>query len=65
MQIFSNEGEMLMSFGGFGEGRGQQILPAGLSIDGEDKIYVIDQWNARVNVFEYMGEKYKARQGKK
>lgn len=65
VQIFSNEGEMLMAFGVFGEGRGQQILPAGLSIDSEDKIYVVDQWNARINVYEYIGDKYKARQLKK
>ena len=65
VQIFNSEGQILMAFGGFGEGRGQQILPAGLSIDSEDRIYLIDQWNARVNVYEYMGEKYKARKGKK
>ncbi len=65
VQIFDSEGNILLGFGGFGDDRGQQILPAGIAIDSEDKIYVVDQWNARVNVYEYMGEKYKARQVKK
>ena len=65
VQIFDAEGQILLGFGGFGEGRGQQILPAGLAIDPDDKIYVVDQWNARVNVYEYMGKKYEERKGKK
>jgi DNA-binding beta-propeller fold protein YncE len=65
IQIFNDEGQLLMAFGEFGNGRGQQILPAGIAIDTEDKIYVVDQWNARVNIYEFMGEQYKARQGGK
>lgn len=65
VQMFNEDGQMLMAFGEYGEGRSQQILPAGIAIDSEDRIYLVDQWNARVNVYEYMGEKYKARQGKK
>lgn len=61
IQIFNNEGRVLMAFGEYGDGRGQQILPAGLAVGRDDKIYVVDQWNARVNVYEFMGEKYKAR----
>jgi DNA-binding beta-propeller fold protein YncE len=63
IQIFSEDGEILMAFGGYGEGRGQQILPAGIAIDSEDRIYVVDQWNRRLNVYEFMGEKYRVRQG--
>lgn len=61
VQIFNDEGQILLSFAGYGEDRGQMILPAGISIDNEDYIYVVDSWNARVNVYEYLGEKSKAR----
>jgi hypothetical protein len=37
------------------------ILPAGMVVDNEDYIYVVDSWNRRINVFEYLGEKSKAR----
>jgi DNA-binding beta-propeller fold protein YncE len=65
VQIFDGEGRILLAFGQYGEGRGDMVLPAGLAIDGEDQIYVIDQWGARVNIYEFMGETYKAREGKK
>ena len=42
------------------------IIPAGLAIDSErTMIYVVDQWGARVNIYEFMGEKYKKREGMK
>jgi sugar lactone lactonase YvrE len=63
IQIFSEEGEILMAFGEYGVGRGEQILPAGIAIDSEDRIYVVDQWNQRLNIYEFMGKKYRARQG--
>ncbi len=65
VQIFNDEGQILLAFGQYGEGRGDMVLPAGLAIDGEDQIYVVDQWGGRVNIYEFMGEKYKAREGKK
>ena len=65
VQIFNGEGEILMAFGQYGEGRGDMIIPADLAIDSEDMICVIDQWGARVNIYEFMGEKYKAREGRK
>ncbi|MFQ5428369.1 MAG: 6-bladed beta-propeller [Thermodesulfobacteriota bacterium] len=62
VQIFDDEGRILMSFGGYGTGRGQMILPAGIAIDKDDFIYVTDSWNERVDVYEYLGEKHKARE---
>lgn len=61
VQIFNTEGRILLGFSGYGSGRSQMILPAGIAIDEEDYIYVVDSWNARVNVYEYIGEKSKAR----
>ena len=28
-------------------------------IDEDDKIYVADQYNRRINIYQYMGERYK------
>ncbi|GMR04854.1 MAG: 6-bladed beta-propeller [Thermodesulfobacteriota bacterium] len=65
VQIFNQEGQILMAFGGYGNGRGQMILPNGIAIDKDDYIYVVDSWNERVNVYEFLGEKHKAREAQK
>jgi hypothetical protein len=41
---------------------GQFSVPAGIAVDNDDRIYVVDQLNARVQVFQYLGEKWNARQ---
>ena len=41
---------------------GQFSMPAGIAADADDRIYVVDQFNARVQVFQYLGEKWKALQ---
>ncbi len=61
VQIFNKEGRILLGFSGYGSYRGQMILPADIAIDDEDYLYVVDSWNARVNVYEFLGEKSKAR----
>ena len=38
---------------------GKFQLPAGMFIDSEDRIYVVDQLNRRVQVFQYLGERWK------
>jgi hypothetical protein len=43
-----------MFVGAAGSGPGEFLLPAGLFIDGQDRIYVADQGNSRVQVFEYL-----------
>jgi hypothetical protein len=52
-QIFDQGGHLLLFVGSPGGGPGEFFLPAGLYIDGRDRIYVADQGNARVQVFEY------------
>lgn len=63
IQIFNEEGQILLAFASYGSDRGQMILPAGLSVDKDDYIYVVDSWNRRVEKFEYLGDKSKARTG--
>ncbi len=61
IQIFDSQGRLLLFFGGFGNRPGQLWLPAGMAIDQDDLIYVADQYNHRINVYQYLGEKYKAK----
>lgn len=52
VQIFSPDGELLLFFGGIGNGPGQLWLPAGLHVDEKDRVYVVSQYNWRVNVYQ-------------
>jgi len=63
VQVFDREGHLLYYFGGRGQALGQFQLPAGLFIDGHDRIYVVDSFNRRVQVFHYYGLAKQARGG--
>ena len=54
IQIFDAEGRFLLSFGGMGGGIGQFRLPVGIYVL-ENRIFVADSQNRRVQVFEYIG----------
>jgi len=54
IQIFDAEGRFLLSFGGMGGDIGQFRLPAGIYVL-ENRIFVADSQNQRVQVFEYIG----------
>jgi hypothetical protein len=45
----------LYYFGQLGTDAGAFQLPAGLRIDGNDRIYVVDSFNRRVKVYHYYG----------
>ena len=53
IQIFNQKGDFLLEFGGKGESLGQFNMPAGISIS-DDKIYVADSYNQRIQVFQYL-----------
>ena len=55
VQVFDREGRLLYYFGGRGTGPGKFQLPTGLQIDNQDRIYVVDSFNRRVQVFHYYG----------
>jgi len=55
VQVFNEQGQLLYSFGGKGTGAEQFQLPTGLQIDEHDRIYVVDSFNRRVQVFHYYG----------
>lgn len=55
VQIFDKKGRLLLVFGRGGDRAGEFTLPAGIYIDGADnKIYVADSYNSRVQVFRYI-----------
>jgi DNA-binding beta-propeller fold protein YncE len=63
--IFNKQGELLLVLGGFyasGEtgkvAPGGFSVPIGIDIDSTDKIYVVDQMNTRVQLFQYFSEEY-------
>jgi hypothetical protein len=55
VQVFNREGDLLYYFGNRGTGAGEFQLPAGLFIDHNDRIFVVDSFNRRVQVFHYYG----------
>jgi DNA-binding beta-propeller fold protein YncE len=63
ISIFSREGDLLMSLGGYyavaSSGKlapGGFSVPVGIDIDSNDRIYVVDQLNSRVQVFQYISQ---------
>ena len=57
IQVFDRGGRLLMAFGQGGDRPGEFALPAGLTIDAQDRIWVADSYNRRVQVFQYLSEK--------
>lgn len=55
IQAFSPEGEWLRQWGGHGFEPGQLLRPRAMAIDENDRIYVADSCNHRVQVFDTMG----------
>lgn len=58
-QIFDETGALLLGVGRGGGGPGEFMLPAGLYVDENDRIYVVDSGNLRVQMFQYLSEKWK------
>jgi tripartite motif-containing protein 71 len=52
IKFFDALGRFLDRFGGIGPRPGQVAYPADLAIDGQDRLYVVEKGNSRVQVFE-------------
>jgi len=66
--IFSNNGDFLLNIGGtFASTGGAKrdiggfLLPQGIYIDQNDRIYVVDQLNRRFQVYQYLNDSYRSR----
>jgi hypothetical protein len=53
VQIFDAEGTLLLTFGEEGHAPGQFWLPNGIFIDHNNRLWVADSYNRRVQVFDY------------
>jgi hypothetical protein len=53
VQVFDREGRLLYYFGQEGTGFGDFRLPTGLFIDHKDRVFVVDSYNRRVQMFQY------------
>jgi DNA-binding beta-propeller fold protein YncE len=56
VQVFDETGKLLLFWGTSGQEAGKFWLPAGLLIDAQDRIYVADSYNNRVQIFQYLGD---------
>ncbi len=54
VQIFDDKGKLLLVFGDDGGAPGGFWLPSGLHI-AQDRIYVADSYNRRIQIFEFLG----------
>ncbi len=57
IQKFTSQGKYVYEWGGHGEEPGQFIRPQGLEIDDQDRIWVADSCNHRIQVFDVSGER--------
>ena len=58
-QIFNPDGQVLMRIKGNNYGREGFQTPGDIFVDDNDRIYIADQRNNRVQVYQYLSEKWK------
>jgi sugar lactone lactonase YvrE len=63
VQAFNRQGDLLYTFGERGTAPGEFQLPAGLCIDHNDRIYVVDSFNRRIQIFHFYAQGKSAKGG--
>ena len=56
IQIFDRSGRLLLNWGEAGTEAGEFWLPNGIVISPENRIYVADTYNRRIQVFQFTGK---------
>ena len=56
IQVFSPEGKWLRQWGGHGYEPGEFLKPRALAIDENDRLFVADSCNHRIQVFDTQGK---------
>lgn len=57
IQIFNQQGQLLLYFGDGGSGEpGRFAMAAGIHVDKNNKIFVADQYNRRIQMFEFLDD---------
>ena len=54
VQMYDLEGGLLMSFGQAGQQAGEFWMPGGIAISRDNRVYVADTYNQRIEVFQYL-----------
>jgi DNA-binding beta-propeller fold protein YncE len=54
--VYDRQGQLLLPIGGTGREPGRFFLPGGIWSDAADRIFVADVMNARVVIFQYLGD---------
>jgi DNA-binding beta-propeller fold protein YncE len=57
LQVFDDQGRLLLAFGSMGRSHGQLWLPLGVHIDAQDHVYVADRFNKRVQIYEFLSDR--------
>ena len=52
LRVYSRDGQLLSAFGHFGSGNGEFGVASGLWIDGQDRLFVADDYNLKVQEFQ-------------
>ncbi|MDO9307904.1 MAG: 6-bladed beta-propeller, partial [Deltaproteobacteria bacterium] len=55
-QIFNQKGQLLLYVGQEGALPGELMLPSAIFIDKNDRIYVSDTFNHRIQIYQYLKE---------
>jgi DNA-binding beta-propeller fold protein YncE len=56
-QVFNQQGNLLLYVGDGGSGApGKFALPAGIHVDKNNQIFIADQYNQRIQMFEFLGD---------
>ncbi len=55
VKICSVDEEFFGDFGVYGTGRGEWMWPAGIATDSQERLYISDEWNQRISVFDSKG----------
>lgn len=56
IQVFSQKGRFLYTFGSLGEGEGQLYYPVSVAVDRKKNVYVAELYNQRISIFTENGE---------
>ncbi len=64
IQVFSPEGKWLRQWGGHGYEPGEFLKPRALAIDEQDRLFVADSCNHRIQVFDTQGKLLELRGGR-
>lgn len=56
VEVFDSNGKLLRKWGGFGRGPGTFFGLDGIALDDRQRVYVVDYYNKRVEIFENSGK---------